>query len=975
MPATSGLRTLLLGGARGLVVSVTISSVAVAIAVAPFSNVRASTTDVNWSRQNASQAPSPRAWASMDYDSRRSRTVMFGGYDGNNNLSDTWEWDGSAWSTFSPVPGPPAAVGQGMAFDSARGVSVLLINSVTWEWDDSTWTLHPTASAPSARTWTAMTYDSMRKQVVLFGGQAGGGALLGDTWTYDGINWTKRSVASAPSPRFGMAMTFDSDRGVVVLFGGRTVDQRMNDTWEWDGATWTQRNPVTVPLTRFWHSMAYDAQLGKTVMFGGDKFGPSEALGPINDTWLWDGTNWTRDWTAGAPSPRAGLSMAYDSSIAQIVLFGGTDESTPGVYSNETWELGPGNSSPAGSPAVSFSAATESFGGPTVGTSSSAASIWVTSSGTGPLLISMVSTTGDFAVVGNDCPAAPDPLAPGSYCRVQVTFSPTVCGYRSGNLTFTDNRASGSDVVFLQGVGVAAGCDDDLLVIPPTDATVNATSSLGAVVKYLSPLSVDFDEAANPPAVTCDHASGSTFSIGTTVVTCQATDTDDAAGTAAATFRITVNDTDLALTGVPADIAVSPSSASGAVVNYVPPTAADEDGTSSPVDCSPAPGSTFPIGVTTVSCQTSDPDDTPSTVSATFHVRVGDADLALTAVPSNLHFIAGSSKGATLFYGGPFAVDEESPAPDVSCDHPSGTVVPIGITTVTCHATDNDDTPSTVTATFQVSVTDTDLALTNVPSAITVNAPLGSPGATVMYTPPTVSDEDASSVTCVPGPGSTFPIGTTNVTCWATDADDTPNTATAVFPVTVNDTDFVLVAVPADVTVVATGPSGAVVNYVTPTAVDEDPSPVAVSCAPASGSTFPVGATTVMCQALDNDDLGSALAFFHVTVVPDVGLTIAVSPTTASAHDTVTTTATVTDIGTATTRATVTYTVLYTDSNYNTSTVTSDKAIVNLTVGATATRSFSFAIKNQTPTGYYTVVVTASDSTGTVTQYGNFTVI
>jgi hypothetical protein len=208
-----------------------------------------------------------------------------------------------------------------------------------------------------------------------------------------------------------------------------------------------------------------------------------------------------------------------------------------------------------------------------------------------------------------------------------------------------------------------------------------------------------------------------------------------------------------------------------------------------------------------------------------------------------------------------------------------------------------------------------------------------------------------------------------------TDPDDTPNTATAVFPVTVNDTDLTVVGVPADITAVATGPSGAVVSYTMPTALDEDPNPVPVTCDRASGSTFPVGATTVMCQAVDGDDLGSAIAFFHVTVVPDVQLTLSVSPTTAHAHGTVTSTATLTNLGTASTRATVTYTVMFTDSSYNTSTVATDKAIVTLAVGATASRSFSFSLKNQTPTGFYTVIVTASDITGTVTQYGNFTVI
>jgi hypothetical protein len=911
----------------------------------------------------------------MDYDSRRARTVVFGGSDLNKTLADTWEWDGSSWSQFSTVPSPPAAIGQGMAYDSARGVSVLLVNSVTWEWDGSTWILKPTASAPPSRTWTAMTYDAARRQVVLFGGQGGGSTFLGDTWTYDGRNWTRMSPLSSPSPRMGMAMAFDSARGVVVLFGGRTVDQRMNDTWEWNGTNWTRRSPTTVPLTRVWHSMAYDAQLGKTVIFGGDRFEPFFALGPINDTWLWDGTNWTRDWTANAASPRAGASMTYDSGNGQTVLFGGTDESNPGVYSNETWEFGQGNATSTGNSALSFSSATQGFGAPTVGTTSTAATIWVTSSGTGPLVISSISTTAPFTVAGNECPMAPLPLAPGSYCQVQVTFTPTTCGYSSGNLTFEDNGPNGSQSVFLQGGGVTATCDGDLVLNPPQDATVDSSNSHGAVVRYLSPIVTDADEGANPPATTCDHASGSTFPIGTTVVTCQATDSDDFTSTVTASFRVTVNDTDLALTGLPADITATPTSPSGAVVNYTPPTAADEDGTSPPVDCSPASGSTFPVGVTIVTCQTSDPDDAPSTRSATFRVRVGDADLALTSVPTNLHFAAGSSKGATVFYGGPNAVDEETPAPSVTCDHPSGTLFPIGITTVTCQTTDSDDTPSTVTAVFQVSVTDTDLGLTNVPSGFNVNAAPGSPGATVTYTAPSVFDDDAGAVTCDPASGSTFPIGTTNVTCWVTDGDDTPNTATAVFPVTVNDTDFTLSGVPADITSVATGPSGVVVTYPMPIALDEDPNPLQVACDPTSGSIFPVGATTVTCQAIDADDLGSAIAFFHVTVMPDVQLTISVNPSTVRAHETVTTTASVTDLGTVSTRATVTYAITFTDSTGITSTVASDKAVVTLAAGSTASRSFSFVVKNQTSKGVYTVVVAARDSTGTVTETGSFTVI
>jgi hypothetical protein len=51
-------------------------------------------------------------------------------------------------------------------------------------------------------------------------------------------------------------------------------------------------------------------------------------------------------------------------------------------------------------------------------------------------------------------------------------------------------------------------------------------------------------------------------------------------------------------------------------------------------------------------------------------------------------------------------------------------------------------------------------------------------------------------------------------------------------------------------TVTASSADGAVVNY-TATAVDNADGPVAVSCTPASGSTFKVGATQVTCTAGD----------------------------------------------------------------------------------------------------------------------------
>jgi X-Pro dipeptidyl-peptidase len=62
-----------------------------------------------------------------------------------------------------------------------------------------------------------------------------------------------------------------------------------------------------------------------------------------------------------------------------------------------------------------------------------------------------------------------------------------------------------------------------------------------------------------------------------------------------------------------------------------------------------------------------------------------------------------------------------------------------------------------------------------------------------------------------------------------------------------------LANVPADVTVTAPSPAGAQVSYTDPTATDDETAHPSVACAPASGTLFPIGATTVTCTAEDAD--------------------------------------------------------------------------------------------------------------------------
>ena len=78
------------------------------------------------------------------------------------------------------------------------------------------------------------------------------------------------------------------------------------------------------------------------------------------------------------------------------------------------------------------------------------------------------------------------------------------------------------------------------------------------------------------------------------------------------------------------------------------------------------------------------------------------------------------------------------------------------------------------------------------------------------------------------------------------------------------DTEAPVVTVPSDINTAATSPSGAQVTYTATATDNDDPNP-SLDCQPPSGSTFPVGTTTVTCTATDTSG-NSSQKSFDVTV-------------------------------------------------------------------------------------------------------------
>jgi hypothetical protein len=86
-----------------------------------------------------------------------------------------------------------------------------------------------------------------------------------------------------------------------VLFNGISDNWVVQNTWTWDGNNWTEQNPTKQPPLLYFTSGAFDPVLKEVVVFGGGSVGADQ-----NKTWSGDGTNRTQLSPAKHPSIRGG---------------------------------------------------------------------------------------------------------------------------------------------------------------------------------------------------------------------------------------------------------------------------------------------------------------------------------------------------------------------------------------------------------------------------------------------------------------------------------------------------------------------------------------------------------------------------------------------------------------------------------------------------------------------------------------------
>jgi gliding motility-associated-like protein len=484
------------------------------------------------------------------------------------------------------------------------------------------------------------------------------------------------------------------------------------------------------------------------------------------------------------------------------------------------------------------------------------------------------------------CPADIDLILPDGDCEAVVTFpDPTAtdnCAVAS--VSITDGLPSGSsfplgvNTVTFEAIdvnGLSTSCTLTINVTEEVAPTIdcpldiivdNDSGACGATVSYTPPVGVDNCGEAST-VLTAGLGNGGFFPVG--VTTEEYTVTDLSGNTASCSFTVTVIDNELPVLDCPADVTIPTDAGEcGAIVAIELPEVTDNcENDLIPIQTEgPVSGSLFPVGTTTISFEATDAAGNVGTCS--YNIIVVDEENPEITCPENIEVDAGIECSTVVNFPDATATDNCGVASIIQTNGPlSGSEFPIGITTVSFEAVDDQGNSSACS--FTVTVIEQAPPSITCPSDITVpNAPENC-SAVVTYDDPVAEDDCGSvTITLIDGlaSGEEFPVGTTTVTFEA--EDEQGNTAQCSFTVTVTDDEAPAFDCPEPVAIVNDeGECGAIVNFELPTSADNCSSDVTVfqTEGPPSGSLFPVGLTTLTFEG--TDDAGNiGICSYTVTV-------------------------------------------------------------------------------------------------------------
>lgn len=403
------------------------------------------------------------------------------------------------------------------------------------------------------------------------------------------------------------------------------------------------------------------------------------------------------------------------------------------------------------------------------------------------------------------------------------------------------------------------------VIVAPSDLNLGAYLNCSAVANFAA------TETTGIPASTITYTenglpivSGATLSVGVHIITATAT---NAVGSSSATFTIRVLDTTPPqFIGLSNPVVNTDENACSAIVNITTPNVIDNCTVISIVgtrsDQLPL-SAAYPLGVTTINWLARDASNNTTFIRQT--ITVVDNQAPIITCPSNVVVNATSAAGAIVNYTAPVGTDNCTATTEMTAGLASGSTFPIGVTTVTYKVTDASGNSAECSFTVTVKAV---APVVVVPANITVNVDENTCGAAVSFAATDNTGIPASTITYTENgqpvvSGATFSTGVHTITATATNV---VASSSASFTITVIDNQVPLISAPANISVVATSAAGAMVTYVAPVGTDNCASTTVMTAGLVSGSTFPIGVTTVTYTVTDASG-NTASASFTVTVV------------------------------------------------------------------------------------------------------------
>ena len=227
----------------------------------------------------------------------------------------------------------------------------------------------------------------------------------------------------------------------------------------------------------------------------------------------------------------------------------------------------------AGTPIVTLSAASLSFGGQLLGTTSNSKNVTLTNTGTAGLLLSPVAYSGDYLETDN-CPVSPSTLGVGSACTISVTFVPSMPGAIPGEITMADNASNTPQMINLSGTGLAplSFSTTSLGFGTVTVGTTTASKIVTLTNNTSAPLSLGYaastDYSANPGGTTPCGSSLAAKAKCTLAVTFTPNQNGSTSGAVTVTYNSSFSPQEVTLSGTGSGGATSPLSFSPASLSF-----------------------------------------------------------------------------------------------------------------------------------------------------------------------------------------------------------------------------------------------------------------------------------------------------------------------------------------------------------------------------------------------------------------------